>query len=587
MKKIIVVFSHIFIILFIIGGCSVFKKAATQEQESQRENETTKIEEKKLTPGEEIEVSTTFIEANKQKILGNLVAAADLFKECIKKDSKHDPSYFELAKINAAMELSDDAIKNLQKAININPENVWYQIYLAKIYQSRSQYEKAGEVYQKISNNHPDDLEYMYDWAMIELLAHNYEEALKLYNRIEEKIGISEEISIQKEKIYLRLENVDKAVEEIQKLIDAFPDVPKYYRLLAELYEADNKPKKALEVYSKLKEIDPGNPAVHLSLAKHYYQQGQSEKSFNEMKKAFQNENLDIDTKVKILLTYYITKQYEKYKEEAFKLAKILIDTHPGDPKAHSVYADFLKREKRYNEAIVEFEKVIELDDSRYVVWEQLLILYSNVQDFQSMQEKSKQAMELFPQQPLPYFFHGLSNIQLKNYKQAIDALKNGKNLVLDDKKFKAQFFASMGDAFYELDSMEKAFEAYENSLLYNPDNAYVLNNYSYYLSLRNKNLEKAQIMAEKANELQPGSPAYLDTYGWVMFKLGKYEEADKLISEAIKKGGGTDGTILEHMGDIQFKLGNNEKALEYWKKAKKTGEYSENIDKKIKEKGL
>ncbi len=587
MKKIIVVFIHIFIILSIIGGCSMFKKTTSPKKMSQDKNETPGIAEKKLTPKEEIEVSTIFIEANKQKILGNLVAASDLFKECIKKDPLHAPSYFELAKINAAMELSDDAIKNLQKAIEINPDNIWYQIYLAKIYQNRSQYEKAGDVYEKISSNHPGDLEYMYDWAMIELLAHNYKEALKLYNRIEEKIGISEEISIQKEKIYLRLENVDKAVEEIQKLIDAFPDVPKYYRLLAELYEADNKPKKALEVYNKLKELDPGNPAVHLSLAKHYHQQGQAEKSFHEIKKAFKNENLDIDTKVKILLTYYITNQYEKYKEEAIELAKILIDTHPDDPKAHSVYADFLKREKRYNEAIAEFEKVIELDDSRYVVWEQLLILYSNVQDFQSMQEKSKQAMELFPQQPLPYFFHGMSNIQLKNYKQAIDALNSGKNLVLDDKKFKAQFFASMGDAFYELDNMEKAFEAYENSLLYNPDNAYVLNNYSYYLSLRDKNLEKAQIMAEKANELQPGSPAYLDTYGWVMFKLGKYEEAGKLISEAIKKGGDTDGTILEHMGDIQFKLGNNEQALEYWKKAKETGEHSETIDKKIKEKSL
>ena len=565
----------------------MFKKTAKPGQETQEKNETSAIEEKKHTTEEGVEVSTIFIEANKQKILGNLVAAADLFKECIKKDPQHDPSYFELAKINAAMELSDDAIKNLQKAIKIDPGNIWYQVYLANIYQNRSQYEKAGDVYEKISNAHPNNLEYIYDWARVELLAHNYQEALKLYNRIEEKIGISKEISIQKEKIYLRLEAVDKAVEEIQKLIDAFPGVPNYYRLLAELYEADNKPKKALEVYNKLQEIDPGNPAVHLSLAKHYYQQGQSEKSFHEMEKAFKNENLDIDTKVKILLTYYITKQYEKYKEEAFDLAKILINTHPNDPKAHSVYADFLKREKRYNEAIAEFEKVIELDDSRYVVWEQLLILYSNVQDFQSMQEKSKQAIELFPQQPLPYFFNGMSNIQLKNYQQAIDALKNGKNLVLDDKKFKAQFFASMGDAYYELDIMEKAFQAYENSLLYDPDNAYVLNNYSYYLSLRDKNLEKAQIMAEKANELQPGSPAYLDTYGWVMFKLGKYEEAGKLLAEAIEKGGGTDGTILEHMGDIQFKLGNNEKALEYWKKAKETGEHTQTIDKKIKKKSL
>jgi tetratricopeptide (TPR) repeat protein len=68
---------------------------------------------------------------------------------------------------------------------------------------------------------------------------------------------------------------------------------------------------------------------------------------------------------------------------------------------------------------------------------------------------------------------------------------------------------------------------------------------------------------------------------------MGRYSEAKEWLQKALDHGGSTNGTILEHMGDTLFKLGDKSGAAEYWKKAKDSGEYSDLLDKKIKDNQL
>ena len=89
-----------------------------------------------------------------------------------------------------------------------------------------------------------------------------------------------------------------------------------------------------------------------------------------------------------------------------------------------------------------------------------------------------------------------------------------------------------------------------------NPKDTYVLNNYSYYLSLRNMDLDKAEAMSRKANELDPNNGNSQDTYAWILYASKKYTEAKEWIEKAILNGGEKNAVILEHYGDILFKLG-------------------------------
>jgi tetratricopeptide (TPR) repeat protein len=263
------------------------------------------------------------------------------------------------------------------------------------------------------------------------------------------------------------------------------------------------------------------------------------------------------------------------------------VEVHPAEAKAFSIYGDFLNRDRKLPEAREQYRKAIQLDKEKYAIWNQLLIIDSELNDIQSLEKESKEAMELFPNQPLPYYFNGASNIQLKKYKEAVSSLTEGKEFVYDNPPLLAQFYATLGDAHNQLKNYGSSDSAYDKALELDPNNVYVMNNYAYYLSLRNERLDKAEAMSKKSNELDPNNSSYQDTYGWILYQKQKYEEAKTWIGRAVDNSGKANGTLLEHYGDVLYKLGEKDSALQYWMDAKKAGGTTSLIDKKIADKKL
>jgi Tfp pilus assembly protein PilF len=263
------------------------------------------------------------------------------------------------------------------------------------------------------------------------------------------------------------------------------------------------------------------------------------------------------------------------------------VATHPDDPKSHSVYGDFLLQDNKIAEARDQFVMAAKLDSTKYIIWEEILQLDARLLNFKDLAETGSTVVELFPEQPLPYLFSGIGMYQLKDYEKALRMLNTGSKLVVNNDYLEAQFFMYMGDTYHALKRADESDKAYEKSLALYDSNAYVLNNYSYYLSIRNQNLAKAETMAKKAVTLEPENPSFQDTYGWVLYKLGKYEDAKTWVNKSIESKEVPSGEVLEHYGDILYKLGDTGQALEYWKKAAQKGGASEFIDKKITEKKL
>ena len=72
-----------------------------------------------------------------------------------------------------------------------------------------------------------------------------------------------------------------------------------------------------------------------------------------------------------------------------------------------------------------------------------------------------------------------------------------------------------------------------------------------------------------------------------ILFQMKKYEDAKLWVGKALDNGGKQNGTLLEHYGDVLFKLGDTGNAFKYWLDAKKAGNTSDLIDKKISDKKL
>ncbi|CAN5698673.1 tetratricopeptide repeat protein [soil metagenome] len=567
------------IILLILPAVFLFSCKSGQQASATKSSSKSTLSESQRT-----EVTNLFFNANKEKILGNLNNAADLFAEVIRKDGSNHASMYELANIYAQQKKYSDAMFFSRSAYKLDPKNEWYAMAYAEILQKNGKFEEAATVYEQLLKDKPDRMDYYFDWASSLIYANKLSEAIKVLDKVETQVGINKDVVMQKQRLYMQLGKTDKAITEVQKLIDSDPKDAQAYGMLAELYQNIGQKEKALEIYNKVLIIDPENPYIHLSLADYYRTNGDKDKSVEELKKAFSNKKLDIDTKIQILASYYaLVDLHPEMKEQALEMSKLLIESNPEEPRAHAVYGDFLIQDKQYDNALAEYQLAKKLGAKEFSVAQQLMFLESQMQRWDSLITESEDVISNFPDQPMGYFFNGLANSQKKKYNDAVKSLNSGVKLIVDNKNLEGQFYSSLGEAYNELKDYAKSDENYDKALELNSKDANILNNYAYFLSVRGEKMDKAEKMSMESNAIEPNQGSYEDTYGWIMYKQGKYSDAKIWIEKSLSHGSETSPTVLEHYGDILYKLGDTNKAYENWQKAKNAGEgYSEFLDKKL-----
>ena len=447
-----------------------------------------------------------------------------------------------------------------------------YALLLIDIYKHFNKFEKAIELYQNLLIENQTNSDYLNDLAQLYRATQNTKDAIATYNILEKQEGVNERLSFLKRDLYLNSDGFDKAILEMVKLSEKFPENSQYLSMIAEMYMSNKEPNNAFMFYQKVLDVNPSDPYIRITLADFYQQRGEVDLALENLHHGYANPNLDLDTKIQILMGLFELKNIpeERIRAESLKLASTLAKVHADKAGSHAVYADLLYRDSLYTEAAQEYNKVIKLDSSRYVVWEQLLFSLNNQTQTKQIIGVSKRAIKLFPNQPIPYLFNAIGHFMEDSIKMAIYSLEQGFPKV-QNAKLLEQFYMYLGDAYYQDEQSDKAFDAYDRCLEINPSNTFVLNNYAYYLALKKQKLDKAKTMAFTAISLDPG-PTNQDTYGWVLYQLGDYEEAFNYIEMAIKAEKDPSAEVLDHMGDVYFRLGKKKKAQKFWKKAQKSG---------------
>lgn len=539
----------------------------------------------------ELQVQNLYIEAVNEKMLGNVEDAVGLFNAVIKLDPNNHAAYYELSRLAYEGNNLDQAEQFAAKAIKLNPKNEWYHIYYAEAKAHRGDYLGAAKSYQAIIDEMPELTEYYQDVAYMYAKADKSEEAIAVYDKIEKMQGISEPLSLQKQSLYIKLGKIDKAALEIKKLIDEYPDTDNYYILMAEIYEANDMHKKAQEAYELLLDRDPDQPQALIAIAEIQRKTGNDAEYKETIRKVFESKTLDINTKIFMFIPYIeevATKP--EMAEEVLQMAEMIKKTHPDDAKAATAYADVLYNINRKEEAIEAYKKAAAFEESPITVWLQLFDLFIRENDYQSLLEFANKGAEKFPNEATPLFYSGAACDQLKDYKCATEKYEAALKTDIPNPEAVAQILSALGNAYNELGNFVKSDSCFDEVLVINPNDAFTLNNYAYFLSLRNDQLEKAEKMSKRSNMLVENNSSFLDTYAWILYSEGKYEMAKEWMEKAIanmSKEGEERPVLLEHYGDILFKLGEKEAALENWQKALEAGGDKEILEKKIKTKAL
>lgn len=526
-----------------------------------------------------------FLEAEKAKMVEDWDNAIKGYNDVLAIDPNNADAHFQLAQIFASTSKIADAEQQVITASKLDPTNKWYLEMLAGLYMSQGKAKEAAETFKALLDKFPNNPDYYLNLGFLYSKQGQFDAAIKVYDQFEKNFGIDENVIGEKKNLYLRMNKFNEAVTEAHKLVDAFPGETQYMLQEAELYRANKMKDKANELYKKVLAIEPDNAVALLALADMNGQSGNGKESIESLKKIFENPKVDIDTKVKILFPYL---QYwdikKEHKQDAFDLAEILTKTHPGEAKAFAIKGDLYYLDQQNEKALPAYLKSLELNKDVFQVWQQVMIIYNTNHDWASLEKVCNDAVELFPNQALIYLFKGGAEFQNKEYDRAIKSYSKGEKMSGDNDKMRAQFLSDLGDTYHNLNKFNESDSSYDKALKLDPENASVLNNYSYYLSIRKVNLEKAKQMSAYSNKLEPNNSSYLDTYAWILFQLADYNGAKEWQEKALKAGGDKSGTVVEHYGDILMQLGKKDEALEYWKKAKEMGTDSGTIDRKISE---
>jgi tetratricopeptide (TPR) repeat protein len=416
--------------------------------------------------------------------------------------------------------------------------------------------------------------------------ANQWNDALRLLNQLESKVGTNEELSLQKEQVYLRMGKIDLAANELEKLITANPSEIRYYGMLAELYEANNQTEKAMQAYDRLMKISPGDGRGYVAIAQFYFRKNDYPNFITNLEKALNSKELDATMKIGMIGLLIQKASTDSTKlPDALHMSNLLVQNNSSDSRSYAIRGDVFIATHHIEEAMNDYKKSINIEPKEYAVWQQLFFTLSDLKKNDSLESYSSKAIELFPEQALSYYFNGFANSQLKNYTKAIKNLKRGIPMCGDNTALQSQFYASLGDTYHSMKQNTESDSAYEKALSLKPDDAFVMNNYAYYLSCRNINLERAELLSKKSNVLQPKNNSFQDTYGWILFQQKKYTEAKEWVEKAFNNGAAQNPTILEHLGDIYFYLNDVNKAVDFWQQAKKSGSKNVLLDKKITEK--
>lgn len=537
-----------------------------------------------MTDRDSAMVKQLFFSALREKTIDNLTLAAEFFDRVIQIDPANDASLFELASIKKIKNNYDEARPLLEKAVTVNPDNEWYWMALADCYEKNNDIAKLENVFNELIRINPDKSDYYYDKANAFFLQKRYDEALDVFNQVEKITGPTDDLLANRQKIYLKQGKVDMAAKQLDQMIAENPSQLKYYLFLSELYNANNLSDKALKVLLTAEKINSNNGLIHLALADIYKDEKSYEASYNELILAFSIPDLDIDPKIKIILGYLSRFPDPNAKASALELSRILTVTHPADAKAYAVYGDMLLQNEKQKEAADMYKRSITINNQIYEVHDQLVRIELGNNDIDGAIKDGENSLSLFPNQAWMNYLVGVAWLQKKNYHKALGYIKNATSLESQDKELLSQSFSSLGDCYHSLSDLKNSDDAYEKALSYNPGNAFTLNNYAYYLSLRNEQLEKAATMSKYSNELQPNNSSFEDTYAWILFKQKDYTGAKLWIEHALADDKNKSAVKLEHYGDILYYLGNVDAATENWKKAKESGGGSPVLERKINE---
>jgi tetratricopeptide (TPR) repeat protein len=421
----------------------------------------------KIVPEAEADRQSDFVNAERERLLGHYDKAIELYKKFTYDNPEVGAAWYGLARSYISKNDFVNALESINKAVEKEPANEWYQIYQADIFEKIGRTKDAVKVYENLTKRFPNTVEFWEHLAYLQVLAGNPKSGLEALERVEKIRGIEAETSMEKHLIYVGMGDDKKAAAELQRLADAYPDRPEYRHRLAQYYEAMGDKVNAKKVYEDILRRDPDDPVAKLAVM-------DKEKSSSDaaylasLKPLFSDPKVSIDAKIKEILPFF--PKLDKGDDAALtqnllELGALVEKAHPDDPKAWSLSGDLLYHANRPAEALEKYQRCIKLNPTVFSVWENTLDILHQQKNYDEMLRLAEQAIDAFPNQPKAYYYYGLAANEKGKFDDALNQLEQATLMTGNNLALRLDITDQIGLALMGKKDFAAAIARYEQSL--------------------------------------------------------------------------------------------------------------------------
>lgn len=532
---------------------------------------------KAISEDDRVKAEYIFLEAEKQRNMGR----DDAFHHLLQYAHSLDPEnsaiayylgYSRLMKSNLSVSdsLFSSSLRMMRKHVDAHPEDKYEAMLYANGNMIANQVQEGLRVLKIQAERNPHSVEVQLSIADAYARLEDYRNAIAAYDSVQQWQGQSVQLSARKVRAYQALNDTVGAIGEMRSLLATAPRNVDYNLAMGNMMLMFGERDSALTYYDKAQQYEPENGATYLAKAQFYNAIGDSVNYDQQTYQALVSKDLDVASKVEVLADYarhlLVAKDSSARTENLFK---VLIEQHPNEPQIRMLFSDYLAAKDDMKGAAEQMDYAVNLDPTDAQAWNRLLVLNIISENYEAAIAAGDRAIELNPNNIELYGYIAPAYYNIKQYDKAIEVYKKALAAVdSTDTEHRSMFLGGMGDAKFSIGDTIGAFALYDQAIEIDPNNVSILNNYAYFLTLCNRDLDKAERMSAKTVQAEPQNATFLDTYAWVFYKRKEYTMAQLYIEMAIKNERRPSSDIYDHYGDILLAVGNKQEALKQWKKA-------------------
>ena len=562
--------------ILMLCGCTSVKKASQRQPDRPR-----------LSYNDEQRFKYFYLEAVNQQNLGNYDAAFDLYRHCLDIDPNAAEVYFALSAYYAELDADSTSLALMQKAVDLDSDNDIYLERLGITHINANQFSEAAQCYEQLFQRDKSRSDALGVLLQLYNQQRDYDKMIVTLNRMEQVDGSSEQITLSKMRVYAMLGDKDRELKELQQLAEKHPNDLNYRVMMGNWLLQNSRADEALEAYQHVLATEPDNQAAQVSMLDYYRAVGEDSLANVQQERLLVNPKTSLDTKISLMRQ--VVAENEQNGGDSTQVIAVfqrILDEPQHDSDMLELYAAYMQLKKMPQDSINQvWREALRLTPDNAGVRLQLAQALWADEAYGDVAQLCEEGTEYNPDEIGFYYFLGLSYLQKDDGDATLDAMRRGVSQIDEDSNpdIVSDFYAIMGDVLHRKGLDQEAFAAYDSCLQYKPDNYGCLNNYAYYLSLRNEDLQKAEQMSYRTIKAEPTNATFLDTYAWILFQQERYTEAAIYMEQVLQNDSVPSVDVLEHAGDVYAKTEQMDKAVDYWQRAVDAGGDSKVLIRKIK----